>query len=94
MIKATGFIVYQSGYAVFGIGQTLNAAKFHALQWLERFTIEELKDLPRGGNGERDGELYFLPATASLIGRVKENGGNTTFTSCNGIACTPEEADE
>jgi len=92
--ESAGYIVYQSCCAVFGTGDTLDAAKIDAERWMDQPEPDLLESLPRGDNGEISGEFYYLPATATLIAAVKEHGGDIAWHTVNGIAVTQSEYDE
>jgi hypothetical protein len=89
-ITAAGYIVYQSGLAIFGTGATLPEAKRAALEWLSDVTPDDLGDLPLGQR-ETHGELYYRPATAALISEVDQFGGDLAWGNRDGIACTCDE---
>jgi hypothetical protein len=78
---AAGYIVYQSGFAVFGTGETPEAAEADAAEWADG----EI-DAAEGGRGEVHGEWYYLPATARLIAAVAERGGQIGFDVVGGVA--------
>ena len=80
--NAAGFIVYQSGCAIFGTGPTPEAAESDAQEWTDGGEI----DAEPGGNGEVHGQFYYLPATAALIERVERDGGQIVFDVVGGVA--------
>ncbi len=86
-VQAAGYIVYQSGFAIFGTGATPEAAEIDAQEWTDSGEI----DADAGGSGEVNGEWYYLPATAALLARVEERGGTTDYSVVNGVACTADE---
>ena len=83
---ATGYIVYQSGRAIFGMGATLEAATIDARQWADGHNC----DAARGGSGEIRDQFYWLPASAALLAQV-EAGGVDSWGVVDGVACTTQE---
>ncbi len=88
-LVASGFIVYQSGCAIFGYGSDLFAAKCEAAQW----SSQEISEPAKGGRREVHGEFYYLPATAALIQEIARQGGQVAFFVREGLACTEAEAE-
>ena len=73
------YAVYQSGYAIFGTGETREAAIADAEQWLDAET--DLATISTGGGqrGEIHGNLYVAPCTAALAVEVHEHGGDIVY---------------
>jgi hypothetical protein len=76
------FAIYQSGFAISGVGDTLEAAQEDARPWLD----DPLRDLERlivvgreSGRGEIHGALYARPCTARLAAMVREEGGDLAY---------------
>jgi hypothetical protein len=93
-ITSAGFVVYQSGYAIFGYGDTVAAAITEANKWVdpqESLTANDV--LSSRGLREIDGQMYSMPATAALIDQVKTSGGEVAWGSVDGIACTVAQED-
>lgn len=80
--EIAGYIVYQSGYAIFGTGASPEAAEANAAEW----TGGEAIDADEGGRGEVHGAWYYLPATARLIAAVAERGGDIGWAVVGGVA--------
>lgn len=77
-ITATGFITEQPGYAIFGYGNSAEAALKNAIEWSD--------------SKDTSGFVTY-PATAALLAKVQEEGGCISFAIIDGIACTNEEAE-
>jgi hypothetical protein len=76
------YAIYQSGFAVCGVGDTLEAAQDDAREWLN----DPLTDLERlivvgreSGRGEIHGALYARPCTTRLAAMVREYGGDLAY---------------
>lgn len=88
----TGFIVYQHGYAIFGIGNTLEEALADcAREGGPIIDIEQAKTayLDAGIVGE----FYYSHATKNLLNFVEQRGG-TAWEIRDGLAMTEKEAEE
>jgi hypothetical protein len=74
------FALYQSGYAVFGVGETEDQARSNALQWLDNPEDAKTAELLTGpGHSEVHGVLYVRQCTDRLAMAVQGSGGNLPF---------------
>ena len=70
------YAVYQSGYAIFGVGLTHADAIADAKEWLDESTnLAEIIN-PGQTRGEVHGALYIRPCTEALAVEVTQFGGN------------------
>lgn len=72
MTSATTYTaIYQSGYAIFGVGRTFAEALIDANEWVS-------EPLTEGDLGDRrtHGEMCEIEITEALYNAVKERGGN------------------
>ena len=69
--------VYQCGYAVFGLGETLAEAVDDANRWCDP-AIEQAA-VVKGGGQELDGCMYWLPCTDRLADEVRDVGGTFAY---------------
>lgn len=79
--RTAGYVVYQSGFAIFGTGETPDAAEADAQEW-----TSETIDAAEAGHGETHGEMYYAPATARLLAAVARDGGDIRYAVIAGIA--------
>lgn len=77
-MSAAGFAVYQSGFAVFGCGPTIEDAVSDANEWLDK-EVEVSEVQESRGHGEVAGHLYVSPATERLVAAVRANGGHVAY---------------
>lgn len=66
------YAVYQYGYAIFGIGQTIDEAIEDAKQYADN--LPDYTETYRGQNV--DGEMYIINITDRLYYKVQEVGGS------------------
>jgi len=90
------FALIQSGYAIFGVGETADAARLDAAECLEggataAATAEEERGLH--GKFREDGALVVVPCSAVLAAYVREHG-TTTYAEGDGEICLPSELDD
>jgi hypothetical protein len=88
-ITATGYIVYTQE-AIFGTGETKEAAWADAEQYLDRSAEDEDED--EGGSDDADGP-WVQPASAALLAEVADRGGAIAWCTWHGVACTRDEYD-
>lgn len=77
-LTAAGFIC-STPDAIFGVGETAEAAEANAREWAQ--------------DGDLTG-FKTMPSTAALIAKVEVEGGAISWDDSGSIACTREEADE
>lgn len=87
MTEIAGYIVYTPD-AIFGVGETEEAAWADAEQFLDHSGEDEEGDDPLD-----DGSPWCAPATAALIAEVQAKGGRISWGRMNGVHCTNEEED-
>ena len=90
------YAVYQSGFCVYGVGITPDAAIAEALQWLDQdtdpATITQYSTY--GPTGETHGDLYLRPCTSAMATAVENDGGDCVYAlDDNGILRLEEEFD-
>lgn len=89
---ATGYIIQdKQGYAIYGIGATVDEAWAQVVADVGPF-------FDAYGNEKADEEAFtedfkVYGATAALIAQVKDYGGAIAWSVVDGIACTTEEAE-
>ncbi|WP_106476351.1 hypothetical protein [Phytohalomonas tamaricis] len=89
-----GYII-ACGSAIYGAGDTLEAAAADAVQWIDGMDsanellteIERNKELERGSD-----KAYAMQATQALIDHFRESGVVHSWGELEGIACSAEEA--
>jgi hypothetical protein len=88
-IKAAGYIVEpKNGSAIYGIGATEDeawASVVNAIGFFDRFGNDILPE------EARETQFDIVPATAALIKKVEDEGGQIGWGHVNGIACTDTE---
>lgn len=90
------FALIQSGYAIFGVGETVEDARADAAQWLDGGTDAASEAaVERGLHGKfrEDGALVIVPCSNALAAHVREHG-TTTYSECDGKICLPAETDD
>ncbi|MFU2207232.1 hypothetical protein [Solidesulfovibrio sp. C21] len=71
------YAVYQSGYNVYGTGNSMQAAIADARQWIDG---EANVETPRARiGGETIGIMYVRPCTARLAQAVRDHGGDVAY---------------
>lgn len=86
------FAIIQKGYAIFGIGDTLEAAYRDAKEWTDD-DLPELDEIPSDTN--MHGEMFWAEITPALAAAVEGSGGDIVYGELpDGTLCTPEEEDE
>ena len=85
------FAVEQVGYAIFGVGETPEAAKQDAAQWLDAGTnTDKISLIP----SPVDGDLRLVRITQALADIVRAHGGNVPYATLpNGTLCTEDKAE-
>lgn len=82
------FAIVQNGYAIFGVGDTLQEAYRDAQEWTENML--PLAELPSTSN--ISGELYWARITDALAAQVRKRGGDIAWGELpNGTLCTLAE---
>jgi hypothetical protein len=80
--------IEQSGYAIFGVGETLEEALADANQWLDtELTAADL------GDGRVIGEMCEITISASVRDAVLADGGDVAIEEFDGVYYTPAELD-
>lgn len=86
------YAVIQLGYAVYGVGETEEAAEQDARQWLDDGLDD---DLEIGGPPNRssvEGDICLVECTQALMLKVQTDGGDIRYDiNDEGKACLPEE---
>ncbi len=91
-LQATGFALYQSGHAIFGVGSTKEAAIQDAIEWMDGDTVESVGErLAESANTNVDGGLYCQPCTAALMAEVKSETWGNDWGEVGGVLCTVTE---
>lgn len=86
-----GTIVYQHGFAIFGIGKCLQAALTDA----KNHTDKPLHSVPFGVPGrEESGRMYWSRATKRLMNAVRDHGGQIGFRRVGDVADLEPDIDE
>lgn len=89
------YAVYQSGYAIFGVGMTIEAAITDAMEWLDADTDPEEIEAISHQHGEVNGTLYVRQCSARLAEAVKAEGGDIDYdVDADGILRLEEELEE
>lgn len=89
--------VEQHGFAVFGIGDTIDAAKADATEWLDKSDHGTESDLAAADWNSRPnhGDLRLARITPELAAAVREHGGHLAYgTLPDGTLCTTEQQEE
>lgn len=88
--QANMVAIYQSGYAIFGVGKTTEQALADANKWLDEPISEG--DL---GRGDVDGEMCEIEITPELFAAVRERGGDIAIAEMpeRGVYGTYAQAD-
>ena len=74
------FALYQPDGGIFGIGETVEAARADAAEWLEGGMDEALRaELFHAGEVERSGRLYIRECTRELAAAVLEDSGTVVY---------------
>ena len=82
------YAIVQNGHAVFGIGDTLEAAYRDAHEWTD--DLPDLTDIP--GTSNTDGELFWALITPALATQVQARGGDVAWGELSdGTLCTLSE---
>lgn len=91
-ISAAGYMIQdRQGYAIHGIGETVDEA------WAE--VVAGAGPFFDAHGNERDAETAYLEefttygATAALLAKVRAEGGAISWAVIGGVACTREEAE-
>lgn len=98
-VVKTGYIV-ANDMAIYGVGATADEAWADWKDEMDKAGIvilseeDDDEDEERNGSYTRESEFYCQPATAALMQKVKDQGGNIAFGEVNGVACTKDEEDE
>lgn len=93
MAHTTLIAVEQHGYAVFGVGETVQQAKADAAQWLDHDAREALADVTWNAR-PNDGEMRLARVTPALATAVHARGGMLAYGQlADGTLCTEDEAD-
>lgn len=87
-IEATGWIIY-THEAIFGTGETAEAAWADAEQWMD----DPVEDKDADELDSSDGP-WARPATAALLAEVAKRGGAISWGNVDGVACTKAEEEE
>lgn len=75
--------VEQTGYAIYGVGETQEEATQDALPWLDDVdSYEDLEEVLEGTDHGRgfSGDLRWAMITPALYKAVKEDGGDLPYT--------------
>lgn len=74
------FALYQPDGGIFGIGETAEAARADAAEWLEGGMDEALRaELFHAGQAERSDRLYIRECTRELAAAVLEDSGTVVY---------------
>lgn len=88
----SSYAVYQIGYCIFGVGETPDAARSDAAQWMDGGAAAA-DAVPMYRRGEAvDGDVVIVPCTDALAAQVMAQGGADGFLEMGGGLCTTEEA--
>ncbi len=93
-MKSGGYIVVgRASGLIWGIGATEAEAVEMADADLAQAGIEIVDERPVDGLGsyEERGDMEVVPATARLMARVVEHGGDCGWTIQDGVACLADE---
>jgi len=82
--------VYQVGYAVYGVGETEQAALEDAVEWIEGVSsAEDVAALLVPEHEAANGGFVLVDITDAAAKAVAEHGGDITFGDMNGALCLP-----
>lgn len=88
-ITPAGYAIEQNGYAIFGVGDTPEAALADANANLAApVTLDDLA----GPTDRVVGRLRLMPVTAALLAQVRD-GQDTAGDEFDGVLCTDAEAE-
>jgi len=74
------YAVFQSGFCIYGVGETIDSAISDANQWLDSpVTDDELKEVD-----DEYGALVIMPCSKELHDYVHENGGDVAYEISDG----------
>jgi len=89
-IKAAGFVVEpKNGFAIYGIGATEDEAWADVVDAVGYFQDRFGNDI--SPEEARETQFDIVPATAALMQKVRDEGGQIGWTHVDGIACTDTE---
>jgi hypothetical protein len=82
------YAIVQNGYAIFGTGDTLEAAYRDAQKWVDDLCpLDELTNDP-----DKDGDMFWATITPALAEEVDERGGDIAWGKLSdGTLCTIAE---
>ena len=90
---ATGYIIQdKDGYAIFGVGATVDEAWEQVVADAGQFFDADCNEKDAEQAFKEDFKAYG--ATAALIAKVEADGGAIAWDVVDGIACTIEEAEK
>lgn len=96
-IKSAGFIVHDNNNTVHGYGETASDAWSDMERTMRNANVEILPDDADStqclGSWTREGNLTTVAASAALLRAAEDIGGNVTWKTVRGVACTPNEAE-
>mgnify|MGYP001572811379 CR=1 FL=1 len=86
------YAIYQSGYAVYGVGRTPLGALREANKWLDAPVRLADLDTP-SENGEVDGRFVLRRCSQALYNEVRNSGGDVHYTIEHGELLLAEECE-
>lgn len=92
-MQFTHFALIQTGQCVFGVGETAEAARADAVEWVDGGDISNVPVFRNLGALRTQtvvGDLAIVPCTAAFAARVRENGTQVWDETNEGI-CLPSE---
>lgn len=92
-LTPAGYIAQdRDGYAIAGFGTTEAEARAAALPWVGPWEDRDGNTVgPDDPNFGFDAKFQVWPATAALLAKVADEGGQIAWDHVDGIACTVEE---
>jgi hypothetical protein len=73
------YAVYQSGYEIMGVGETMAVAIMDAEAWLGHVIASLTPYGLEGPRGEMRGQWYLRPCTQEVYEEVHRRGGSTPY---------------
>lgn len=91
-VTSAGYIIQDScGYAIFGVGQSVDDAWASVADAAAPFFDRFGNEISEGEAYETQFKVYGAPQ--ALMDRVFARGGAIAWRIVDGVACTPEEAE-